>query len=322
MKNIVSFIAFSLFAFQMNAQQDPMFTKYMFNSLVYNTAYAGSRDGLSLNLLHRHQWVGFDGAPMTQTLSAHAPIANNKMGVGGTLMYDRIGASRTFNLTGNYAYKLKVSQKGTLALGLSANVMNWNRRMEAGDFDPNQAPVINANNVDKWLPNFGFGAYYSTKKFYAGVGIPHLITHDLNNGNAQAISQQNRHYFFNVGGAIEITPCWVFKPSMMWKNVGLFMEKIEDKKVCVPNEIDLDAAFLYKNALWFGAAFRTAIETRSSFDSFDFFVAYAFKNGLTVGAAYDYPLNSINRVSAGSYELMLGYDFSNKKDDIRSPRYF
>jgi type IX secretion system PorP/SprF family membrane protein len=325
MKRIISLFVFAALTIQLSAQQDAMFTKYMFNPLVYNPAYAGSRDGLSLNLLHRHQWVGFEGAPLTQTFTAHAPISNNKMGLGGTLMYDQIGASKTFKLAGDYAYKIKVSKKGTLALGLNVSVMNFNRRLGATDYSPDQTPIIVQNNVDKWLPNFGFGAYYSTQHFYIGAGIPNLLTHDLHNAastGVASVSQQYRHYFTTIGGAINITPCWVFRPSLMWKNVGMFMEKVGTSNVCVPNEIDLDVSFLYKKQLWLGAAFRTAIETRSSFDSFDFWLQYVFKNGLSVGAAYDYPLNSINRVNSGSYELMLGYDFGNSKDNIRSPRYF
>ncbi|MCT4582438.1 MAG: type IX secretion system membrane protein PorP/SprF, partial [Flavobacteriales bacterium] len=43
------------------AQQDAMFTHYMFNTLAVNPGYAGSRDALTITGLHRSQWVSFPG---------------------------------------------------------------------------------------------------------------------------------------------------------------------------------------------------------------------------------------------------------------------
>jgi len=63
------------------AQQDPNFTQYMYNTLSINPAYAGSRDAFSAVALHRSQWLGFDGAPTSQTLSAHTPIKEGKNGI-------------------------------------------------------------------------------------------------------------------------------------------------------------------------------------------------------------------------------------------------
>ena len=100
------------------AQQDAMFTHYMFNTLAINPAYAGSRDALTVTALHRSQWVGFDGAPTTQTLTLHSPVFNNKIGLGLSVVNDKIGPLNTTAFYGDFAYKVKVSKKGTLAFGL------------------------------------------------------------------------------------------------------------------------------------------------------------------------------------------------------------
>ena len=47
------------------AQQDKMYSQYMFNMMALNPAYAGSRDVLSATGLYRNQWVNVDGAPKT-----------------------------------------------------------------------------------------------------------------------------------------------------------------------------------------------------------------------------------------------------------------
>src|SRR5688572_22273004 len=74
-----------------NAQQDPMYTHYMYNTLSVNPAYAGSRDALTVTGLHRSQWVSFAGASMTQTITVHAPLRNEKIGLGLSLLNDKIG---------------------------------------------------------------------------------------------------------------------------------------------------------------------------------------------------------------------------------------
>ena len=80
------------------AQQDPMFTKYMFNTLIFNPAYAGSKEHMSMTLLHRDQWIGLsEGRPTTQTLTLHSPIKGNRIGVGGSLLHDDIGPTKEIN---------------------------------------------------------------------------------------------------------------------------------------------------------------------------------------------------------------------------------
>ena len=55
-------ICFALLAstFYAVAQQDAQYSQYMFNSLVINPAYAGSKEVTNANVLYRTQWVGLD----------------------------------------------------------------------------------------------------------------------------------------------------------------------------------------------------------------------------------------------------------------------
>src|ERR1041385_4503006 len=88
-----------------NAQQDPMFTHYMFNTIVINPAYAGSRDALTITALHRSQWVSFKGAPVVQSLTMHMPLKNDHFGVGLSILNDRIGPSNKTSVAGDFAYR-------------------------------------------------------------------------------------------------------------------------------------------------------------------------------------------------------------------------
>lgn len=161
------------------AQQDAMFTHYMFNTLSVNPAYAGSRDALTITGLHRSQWVGFDGAPTTQTLTLHSPIYNEHLGVGLSVVNDKIGPVNTTAFYGDFAYKLKVSEKAKLAFGLSAGLNIRQSGLTDVALDESVDQSFAADEESALLPNFGFGMYYSTDKFYVGVSVPKLLKNNL-----------------------------------------------------------------------------------------------------------------------------------------------
>lgn len=105
------------------AQFDPMYTQYMFNELVINPAYAGSRECLSGTALYRQQWVGLDGAPTTLTGSVHAPLMQQKIGVGLTFANDKIGVSQRTSVTINGAYRIKL-EAAHLSFGLQLGLVS------------------------------------------------------------------------------------------------------------------------------------------------------------------------------------------------------
>ena len=103
----------------------------MFNPLVINPAYAGSRDQMSVVILHRSQWLGFGGgAPNTQTASFHAPLLQGKVGLGAVVTRDVIGPVSRTGFSGAYAYRLRL-RTGKLAIALRTGLYNyvfdWNK---------------------------------------------------------------------------------------------------------------------------------------------------------------------------------------------------
>ena len=60
------------------AQQDPMYSQYMYNMMSVNPAYAGSKGGIHALLLHRQQWTDIEGAPTTQNFTIHSPFMDDK----------------------------------------------------------------------------------------------------------------------------------------------------------------------------------------------------------------------------------------------------
>ena len=150
------------------AQQDAMFTHYMYNTLWLNPAYAGTRDALTVTGIHRSQWVGFDGAPTDQSLTLHSPMLNGKMGIGLSVLNDKIGPTASTLFALDLSYQVKLNQKSKLSFGLKGLVNMYKNNLSTLALDQ-QNDVAFAQNVNSFLPNAGAGIYYYRERFYIGV---------------------------------------------------------------------------------------------------------------------------------------------------------
>ena len=287
-------------------QQQAMFTQYMFNGLAINPAYAGSQESLSLTALGRQQWTGLDGAPSTQTLSVHSPIKNEKVALGALFVNDKIGVVRQTGFQACYAYRIQM-RKGTLSLGLQAGFTSF--RSEYSTLfvqDPND-PYFNSNDINKFLPNFGTGAYYYSERFYLGLSVPQLVSNSYKRESSNALSSvlQVRHYFLTSGYVFDINPSLKLKPSMLLKAVE-----------GAPLALDLNANLLLKEVVWLGLSYR-------SFQSLSALLELQLTDQFRLGYAYDFATSSRQKgLTFGSHELMLNYRFAYTKTKVITPRYF
>jgi type IX secretion system PorP/SprF family membrane protein len=326
-------------------QQDPMFTKYFFNTLVYNPAYAGSREHLSIVVLAREQWLGWNGggdlvnpngggAPHSQTLTVHTPL-QGRVGIGLSVFNDKIGATASTGFTGSYAYRIPFG-KAKLALGINAGIAQWRADWSNLSFkDPREYDAAFLDDKpSRIIPQVGAGVYYYMDHFYIGLSAPRLFNFDLRQSD-QAVSttkiaKSYSHFYLTSGGGVPLRgDDIVFKPSILVKRVGLFNTASRNKptinSVGAPTEFEVDLSLFFYKKFWVGAAFRSAIEAvtdLSSSDSADIWAAFYMRNGLRLGLAYDFPLTELRNFSAGSFEIMLGYDFEYRVQKVLTPRYF
>ena len=330
MRKITTLVALlMLFGSVAYSQQDAMFTKYMFNSLVFNPAYAGSKEHMAIGLLHRTQWWGIEGAPTTQTFSAHTPLRNDRVGVGISVFNDAIGPTNTLGANLSYAYRISIGN-GKLAIGLQGGIENWRADWTKLNLPDNSDPAFDEEGVNMWLPNFGTGLYYYTRHFYAGLSVPSLIEYDRREDIETEIwARGYRHYYLTLGGAIPLKgDALILKPSLLIKNVGLDKTLAKDEafqNIGAPTSFDVDLSVLFYQAFWLGASYRSAVEAfqdLSSNDSFDIWASYYLRNGLRIGAAYDFTLTKLREPAGGSFEIMLGYEFNFDTQRTVTPRYF
>jgi len=292
------------------AQQLPMFTHYMYNTIAINPGYAGSREALTVTALHRSQWVGFDGAPTTQTLTMHSPIINQHIGVGLSVLNDKIGPTNNTSIVADFAYRMKLTQKSKLALGLSAGANIFQANINNLNLDQQNDDSFQNNVNNKTTPNVGFGAYYSRERFYTGISTPNLIQNTYSQvnqtGETTLIVKEQRHYFFIAGAYIKIAHNLDFKPTTLIKVTA-----------AAPIQADLTASFIIMNKLLLGAMYRTG-------DAVGGLIGYDVTDQLHIGYSYDWSYGlETGKYNNGSHEIMLRYDFIfSSKKQIHSPRNF
>ena len=328
---------------RVEAQQDPMYTKYMFNSLAFNPAYAGTSDYLSTTAIVRDQWLSWGkgissiegGAPITYALSVHAPIKNS-VGLGGYISQDNIGASIFTEMAFSYAYRLQLKDDLQLSAGLQGGITHQNFDYSGLNIrHPEDGHFIEGNG-QSWLPNAGAGLYLYSDKFYVGASVPRLfesrILVNQTGGSNGLEASTYRHMYIASGAAFPINgnDDLVLKPSILVKGVGWLGDFATSSQsiqnVRTPTAFDVDVSMLFYKTLWLGVSYRSTfdkeIQGNSSSDSADIWGAVYLKNGMRVGVAYDYNIQSLQPHTSGSAELMIGYDMNFKVDKIVTPRYF
>jgi type IX secretion system PorP/SprF family membrane protein len=324
-KNVKTFlciiIGLSGISTAVQAQQEAMYSQYMFNMLSVNPAYAGSRDVLSVTGLYRQNWIGIDGAPVTQTITADMPLNKERVGLGLQAFNDKAGVIGSTGLFGSYAFRVKVSQRATLALGLQAGAINY--RADYLTVNTNGGvgsdPAF-SQNINKFLPNFGTGIYFSTDKFYVGVSCPQLIRGKLNEYSKSDSSRQQRHFFGMLGLVLRLSNTIALKPSVLAKAVS-----------GAPIAYDFNMNMWLKNRIALGASYRTSnlsFQKATSAanhrlgDALVGMVEFQLSDQFRFGYAYDFMLNGLQTNQTGSHEVMLRYEFGYHKSKILTPRYF
>lgn len=285
------------------AQQEAMYTHYMYNIMAINPAYAGYEKKLTATLIHRSQWVSIPGAPRFQTFSMQAPIGDN-VGAGLSFVNDQIGPERNIAIKGYYSYTLRSEEKVKITFGLKAGLNMLQIGLSDLEIDEPDDPAFLNNIQSAFLPNFGFGIFVHSRNFYFGFSMPDLIQHDyLNNTifSSSDLTLDSKKYYLLGGLSYAITDRLLFKPSGF---IGL--SKATENQGGVDVEGDLTALFIADNK------FAGGIMIRSS-DAIAFLAGIMITKDLEFGYSFDMLLsNKTFRYNGGSHEIVLKYNFRNK----------
>ena len=310
MKKILftALITLSVFV-DVEAQQDPHYTQYMYNMNVINPAYAGSKENLSFGLLYRQQWEGIEDAPRTFTFSGHSPAGKN-VGLGLSVISDEIGPVKEQNVYGDFSYTLNLGGEHRLALGIKAGA-TFQKIGLFSDINgslPDPTDEAFSEDSNNTYFNIGTGFFYYTNNYYIALSVPNMLkSKHLNvrrDGQERYYGEETQHYFLTGGYVFQLTDNIKFKPFAMVKSA-----------FDAPTSFDVSTNFLFNEKFEIGATYRLD-------DSFGGMVNYAITPNLRVGYAYDRIISDLKVTTPASHEVILLFDLNFPKNVSRSPRYF
>lgn len=299
MKKVVLLFFWGFFSVAI-AQQDPLYTQYVFNTAAINPAYAGSNELLNMGLLYRKQWAGITASPTTATLGIDAPLLQNRLGAGLLLGLDKVGKTQSFELSTQYAYRIPTANNGNLALGLQAGFTQYsfrgaeliyNSSQLNGNGNLSSDPVLEEN-LNRTLFNVGTGIWFNNERFFAGFSVPRIITHRFSEntqGLLQSQARQYRHYFLMAGYVFEISEQFQLKPSALLRAVE-----------AAPLNFDVTLQSWFRQKFGVGLAYRHSASMSVLFE-------FNTLKGLRFSYAYDFPTTALNRHTLGSHEIMIRY---------------
>jgi type IX secretion system PorP/SprF family membrane protein len=306
MKNKFFLLILGIYSSSIFAQHDPQFTQYMYNTININPAYAGTSGVMSVFGMYRTQWVGLDGAPNNIALSLNTPISDTNMGLGISVVNDKIGPTSQSNISADFSYALPINDVYRFAIGLKATAnlfdVDYTKLNSFSSNDP-----LHYNVVNEFTPNIGAGAYLYSEKLYLGFSVPNILENTYYNDNepiAKRVSKDRMHFYFIGGYVFDLSSDIKFKPA--------FLSKIVNG---APLQFDFSANFMFNEKFVLGAAYRwsAAISALAGFQISD---------NMFIGYSYDTETTKLNNYNNGSHEIFLKYEFRKKSKNIVSPRFF
>ena len=296
---ITSLLLVSLVSF---SQQDSQYTQYMYNTININPAYAGSRGVLSVFGLHRSQWVGLDGAPVTNAITINSPIENTNLGVGLSFVNDRLGPTDQNNISADVSHTIKTSETYKLSFGVKGSI-------DLFSFDASKLNIYTADNTlqtynNKFSPNIGAGIYFHSDKSYLGFSIPNFFETKRYSDSDYAVYKEKMNYYLIGGYVFDLNPNLKFKPAFMGKMVE-----------GAPLQVDVSANFLFNDKFVLGAAWRWSAAA-------SLMAGFQINEGLYIGYGYDLDTTKLAHYNSGSHEIFLRFELFNRQKRIISPRFF
>lgn len=293
------------FSIVSNAQQDAQYTQYMYNTIEVNPAYAGSRGALSIFGLYRTQWVGLDGAPETSTFSVNTPLKNSDLGLGVSLVNDKIGPTVENTLSADLSYTIPTSESWNLSFGIKGTANLFNIDINKLSYEDQDDPQFQ-NLKNKFSPNVGAGIYYHSDRAYIGLSVPNFIETNRYDSDDVAIFKDKINYYLIAGYVFNLDRLEYikFKPALMTKMVE-----------GAPLQVDVSGNFMFNDKFVLGLAYRWSASVSAM-------AGFQVTKGMYIGYGYDHETTQLRKYNSGSHEIFLRFEFFNNYNKMISPRFF
>jgi len=286
------------------AQQRPHFTQYISNELIINPAYAGAEEALSTTFVHRSQWSDLEGAPSTQTFTAHSLFKSKKIGLGLAVINDEIGVHSILNAAASYAYHIQLDEETYFSMGLQFGI-----EQKKSDYNSllNQVqvandPTLSGADLSSTSFEFGTGVYLKSRRLVMGISVPNMLPERSVIDDSLNLSLSNNNFYFLSRYEIPANNNISFKPGfLIIYHPGL------------PVTYDLNLAAIFNDVLLVGMSYR-------SMKSINAIIQAKITPQLKIGYSFDYALSGGTGIQSNSHEFMIHYLFRFSSNRITNPR--
>lgn len=293
---------FILFPLAIFCQQDGYLSLYNFNMNLINPAYAGAQGSHVFSLTSRNQWNTIEDSPKTTGLS-YSVSRNNNVGLGISIISDKIFIENQTMLTIDFSYKLTLSNDGILFLGIKGGGNSYN-----ADPTPllgfSEIPDPAQKSLSRFNPNMGVGFLFKIVGFWISGSMPRLFNVKRDE-DIEIQSRDRIHVYLGGGGEFRISEDFAIKPNLMYrKGQGL------------PNSFDFGGWISYLNK------FDIGISSRSG-SVFSFLASVGLGENISIGYAYDtYRNGTLSGLNLKGHELAISFNIGEapeKNVELESP---
>lgn len=281
------------------AQQLPLYSQYMFNTLEINPAYAGVKQSMNFTSTFRKQFNGIKDAPQTTTIAGDMPIGDTQLGVGLKLVSDRVSVTQNIGAQLSMSYKIE-GNYSNFSFGLQMGALNYRTDFSKLNLTNAGDPVF-AQNLNAMAANFGTGVFFNTSDFYIGLSSPNLVRAHLRQVDV-ALSEytvkQNLHVYLNSGYLITLNDNFILKPSFLLRAVQ-----------GIPLDYDINANLYFREILSGGISYRNRNALVGIMD-------FQLSPTLRLGYAYDYNLGRLNNFTRATHEVILRFNIPFERDQL------
>jgi type IX secretion system PorP/SprF family membrane protein len=295
------------------AQQEAMNAQFILNTMTINPGYTGYNEVQSFIMNHRSQWVGFKGAPVTNTLGFDMAMPKNAaIAYGGNLMHDKIGPTSELSISGNLAYRFYINKTTELSIGLKSYFglfqANYTGLELTSDVFGQEDINFSFDPSNEVILNFGSGAYLHSEDYFIGLSSPRLLKNKIDNSNLDiynTVRGRTEPSYYLMGGYNFRCNMWLdFQPAMLTKAT-----------VGAPLSIGMYGTFLLKSK-WRLGGFYALREMAGVIAELQ------VTDKLNVGYSFDVSVNELIATHLGSHELGVSYVMRSFRKRVVYPRRF
>lgn len=292
-----------LLACALRAQQELNLSFQTYNPLSINSGYAGVNEGLNCNLTERSQWISVPGHPRSSAVTVDSPLRGYNLALGATFITDRIGPARSTTFAADFAYRLYLTKKTRLALGIKGSITSQSLRFsELQNID--LADQNFSQDIQfKAQPNLGFGAYLWNERYFIGLSSPRLIRQKNEYQNI-GFGTTEQHFYAHGGAVIDLNKKLKLRPTGLIR----YTEG-------APLSMDISTNLLINDLLWIGASYRLSQAWGTN-------IMLTVNEKFKVGYAYERSHASLQTYTGGSHEFVIGYLFKYKDRGSFNRIYF